>query len=47
MGPGKMSSIRWPQVSEGKWARELFDDKKKVAKRAAATLLFWTLREVA
>lgn len=47
MRPGKMSSIRWPQVSEGKWARELFDDKKRVAKRAAATLLYWTLREVA
>ncbi|HZT59058.1 MAG TPA: hypothetical protein VFA21_10570 [Pyrinomonadaceae bacterium] len=47
MRPGKMSSVRWPQVSEGKWARELFDDKRKAAQRAAATLLFWTLREVA
>jgi hypothetical protein len=47
MRPGKMSTIQWPRVSEGKWARELFDDKKKVARRAAATLLFWTLRKAA
>ena len=47
MRPGKMSRVRWPRVSEGKWARELFDDKRKAAQRAAATLLFWTLREVA
>jgi hypothetical protein len=47
MRPGMMSDIRWPRVTEGKWARELFDDKKKAAKRAAATLLFWTLREAA
>jgi hypothetical protein len=47
MRPGKMNRVRWPQVSEGKWARELFDDKRKAAQRAAATLLFWTLREVA
>jgi len=47
MRPGKMTAIRWPRVSEGKWARELFDDKKKAARRAAATLIFWTLREAA
>lgn len=47
MRPSKISSIRWPQVSEGKWSRELFDDKREVARRAAAVVLFWSLREVA
>jgi hypothetical protein len=47
MRPSKMATIRWPRVTEGKWARELFDDKKRAARRAAATLIFWTLREAA
>src|SRR5262249_50221011 len=47
MRPGKMGAIRWPRVTEGKWARELFDDKKRAARRAAAILIFWTLREAA
>ena len=46
MRPGKMARIRWPQLAQGTWARELFDDAEMSARRAAATILFWTLREV-
>jgi hypothetical protein len=46
MRPGKMAGIRWPIISESTLARELFDDSEQIARRAAATILYWTLREV-
>jgi hypothetical protein len=43
--PGDIARIGWPEVGEGIWDEGLFDDTEKVARRAAATLLFWILRE--
>jgi hypothetical protein len=45
VGPGSIRRIRWPEVREGNWERRLFDGPGEAARRAAATLLFWTLRE--
>ena len=46
MRPGKMARIRWPQVAQGTESQSLFSDSEKVARRAAALVLFLTLREV-
>jgi hypothetical protein len=43
--PRSMRRIPWPTVQEGTWDRDLFDGTGKAAMRAAATILFFTLRE--
>jgi hypothetical protein len=46
MRPGKMAGIGWPRPTETSLERDLFNDSQETARRAAATILYWTLREV-
>lgn len=46
MRPGKMARIRWPRATETSLERDLFGDSQETARRAAAAILYWTLREV-
>lgn len=43
--PGRFARVQWPEVNTGaSWDRRVFVSAEETAKRAAAVLLFWSLR---
>jgi len=43
--PGRFARVKWPEILGGStWDRRVFVSSEETAKRAAAVLLFWSLR---